>query len=222
MPLPEERGTGSRGTEKGKRGTDRKSVSPEETVTPKKPVAAGKKAKPKLVLTRTGIDFEQNGVKRYSEVERAGFTYVIKDGKHYYYSTEKGENSKKVVKGYRSKLTVEYEDGTSEEFDCIERANGFKHIKPGTYTVIMTPRNRYRSNEELHIIEGRNNNNVFIHAAPYPCYLDGCIAPGSEVWEGYGVKNSRGALINLIKAMGGWDPGKRFTLEVKGEGTTAG
>jgi hypothetical protein len=172
---------------------------------------------PNLLLKRSGIEFEQKSVDSYNNKERAGFTYITKDGMHYYYKTSSGETTSEVVKGYRSKLTVEKDDGSSVEYFCIERANGFRHLSPGTYTVTLTPRAKYPDNQEIYV-----TGNVFIHEANYPCFLDGCIAPGTEEWEGYGVKNTSEALKGIINALGGWVKDKKFVLEVKGEKTTAG
>ena len=160
----------------------------------------------KLVLRRSWVEFEQTGVNSFNNVVRGNFTYVVKEGKQYYYRTSEGEATSKIVKGYRSKLTVEKTDGSVEEFDCIERANNFVNASSGIHTVTLITRN---SKREIFLY-----GNFLIHIANYPCQLDGCIAPGTEVWEGYGVKNTRKALDNIINALGGWENGKTFEMEI--------
>ena len=173
--------------------------------------------RPRLILTRRGIEFEQHSVGSCNDRQRAGFAYFAKGGMQHYYRTTKGEGASTIVKGYRSILAVEQPDGAVLEFDCIERANGFVHVRPGTYAATLTPRASRPSNQEVHV-----TGNVFIHASNHPCQLDGCIAPGTEEWHGYGVKDSSAALREIIEALGGWQQGRCFEMEVRGTKTTPG
>lgn len=166
---------------------------------------------PRLVLTRLGIEFEQRSVSSCQDVQRAGFTYKAKGTMHHYYKTASGEDTSTTVKGYRSTLAIEQPDGSVLEFDCIERANGFVHVPPGTYTATLTPRKSHPNNQEIHVV-----GNVFIHVSNHPCQLDGCIAPGTEEWDGYGVKHSAAALTQIIDALGGWEVGQQFEMIVRG------
>ncbi len=166
-----------------------------------------------LVLKRSGVEFEQKSVTIAEGYEHAGYRYVSQDGFQYYFAIAEGEGSKKRVKGYRSKLIVEKDDGTSGEYDCIERANGFRHLKSGSHTATMI----LRDSQKVLQISG----DIIIHAACYPFQLEGCIAPGKE-WEEYGVLDSGPTLANIIGALGKWQLNKTFELEIRGEKTTAG
>ena len=81
------------------------------------------------------------------------------------------------------------------------------------------------SNKKAIHIRYRDSNKrsqILIHPSNYPCDLDGCIAPGTEEWEDYGIKNSRKAFGEIIEALGGWEKGKKFELEVQGFKQNAG
>jgi len=148
------------------------------------------------VLIRKGVEFSQKCVTRTAK-ERRGFRYICdKDGFQYYYNITKGESPKEVVKGYRGMIRLEKEGGISVEFPCIERANGFRHLKPGTYVIKFEPRASFPENQEIHVIRAvppaeLRSPNIFIHTANFPWQLDGCIAPGTEEWKDYGVRKSK-------------------------------
>jgi len=196
---------------------------------------AVKKTFPRLVLVRTGEEFSQLECGDSKKVDRSWYTYVCVSGtQHYYQSAKKdgdkekdaakdrvAEQGKKIVRGYRGKLIIEESDGSWVEYHSIERANTFTHIgdrsgQSKIYTITMRPRAHQLGKQEL-IIEGA----VFIHAAPYPSWLEGCVAPGMKVTRS-GVSESPEALSNIISGLGGWDPEKTFQLEVVGYKTTAG
>ncbi|MBN1872820.1 MAG: helix-hairpin-helix domain-containing protein [Anaerolineae bacterium] len=165
---------------------------------------------PKLILRRTGVEFEVSCPTDFSPITIGNFRTVCENGKLYYWdTTESDKNHKKLVKGYRSKLIVENPDGTSEEFDAIERANGFTHLKEGTYQATCEPRASHQDKEEILVKEA-----IFIHVANYPYQLHGCIAPG-EIWPEFGVSNSTATLAR-INSLLGWESGKKIELVVKG------
>ena len=173
---------------------------------------------PRLTLKRLGVEFEQAAVASDHNKSRSGFTYIAAGNKHYYRRNDEGDGEKRVVEGYRGKIIVEQADGSKQEWPCVERANGFAHAKVGQYsTLTMQARASYPNNKELYL-----GGNLFIHVANYPMYLEGCIGPGKEVWEGFGVTQSQTALSEIIQALGGWEQGKQFPLEIVGYKADAG
>ncbi|MGJ5134644.1 DUF5675 family protein [Bradyrhizobium oligotrophicum] len=166
---------------------------------------------PRLLLIRTGEEFEQTRTKTNSSYKRSGFKYVRVDDHIEYYSIKQGVGTSAPVKGYRSILRLEADESNAVEYDAIERANGFTHLAEGTYAkAYMQPRAHHSNNQEIYV-----TGNIFIHAAEYPEFLDGCIAPGKSTDEG-GVQQSKEALKEIIDGLGGWKAGRFVRLEVRG------
>lgn len=166
---------------------------------------------PRLLLIRTGLEFEQRRTRTKSGYSRAGFKYVRKDDHVEFYNVKKGADTSAPVKGYRSILRLEVDKSNAIEYDAIERANGFTHVPEGIYTrAYMQPRARFPSNQEIYVTGA-----IFIHSAEYPEFLDGCIGPGKSVDDG-GVKQSNNALEEIIEGLGGWKAGRFVRLEVRG------
>ncbi len=62
--------------------------------------------------------------------------------------------------------------------------------------------------------ESRARGRIYIHPANHPHELEGCVAPGLDV-AANGVLDSRRACLLVYGALGGWEEGKRFDLEVR-------
>lgn len=183
----------------------------------KKPATTKNTSKsPRLILKRTGEEFEGSCPPKFTHSQIKQFKTVCKNGKLYYWNTTVAgdEANKRLVKGYRSKLIVEMPDGVSHEFDAIERANGFAHLKEGAYQAICGHRKGHEKAEEI-IVQG----NIVIHIANYPHQLHGCVAPGKKV--PLGVLDS-GITLTEINKLLGWEPGKKIEVVVKGYKNTAG
>lgn len=171
---------------------------------------------PQLLLLRTGESFEQTGASGKRSYTRAGFRYVRKDEHVEYYKVSSGEEASQRVRGYRSILRLEVDEANAIEYFAIERANGFTHLKEGTYPrAYMGRRASYPKNQEIYV-----DGNIFIHAAEYPEFLDGCIAPGKKS-VAHGVTHSKEALAEIIDAIG-WKAGRLVPLVVRGYKDTAG
>lgn len=66
---------------------------------------------------------------------------------------------------------------------------------------------------ELRFLGERARGRIYFHSANRPDQLEGCIAPG-RVETADGVGESRAAMIDIFTALGGWEEGKRFEMEV--------
>ncbi len=125
------------------------------------------------------------------------------------YITNNGNGHTTEVHGYRGILKID-----DKEYDTIERANGFKHLHPGTYTLTMHP--KIGSDKHALRVEGSySNGRMYIHSANCPSQLTGCIAPGKKTE--YGVTKSQDTIEEIINKLGGWSEGKEVTLIVENE-----
>jgi hypothetical protein len=172
---------------------------------------------PRLVLIRTGKEFEQKGTKTKKSYTRAGFRYVRVDDHIEYYNVKSGVGASERVKGYRSVLRLEVDEANAVEYDAIERANGFTHLAEGTYArAYMQPRAKYPAKQEIYV-----TGSIFIHPAERPEGLDGCVAPGRSIHED-GLQDSAEALKEIIEGLGGWHLGRFVRVEVRGSKTRSG
>lgn len=172
---------------------------------------------PRLILIRTGEEFEQSLTQTKGSYTRSGYRYVRVNDHIEYYDVSKGEGASSPVKGYRSRIRLEVDNENAVEYDAIERANGFTHLAEGVYErAYMQPRHRHPNNKEIFV-----DGNIFIHSAEYPEFLDGCIAPGKSINEG-GIGQSQNALAEIIDGLGGWKAGRFVRIEVRGFKNRAG
>lgn len=172
---------------------------------------------PRLILIRTGVEFTQDRTRTRRSYTRAGFRYVRRGDQVDYYNVKRGAEAAKAVAGYRSILRLQVDAENSVDYDAIERANGFTHLKEGTYAgAYMGARARHPDNQEIYV-----TGNIFIHSAEYPEFLDGCVGPGKSVHDG-GVGQSKDALEEIIEGLGGWRAGRLVHLVVRGYKTTSG
>lgn len=186
---------------------------------------------PRLVLIRSGgqafVQYKGHTIGIRPKDVKPNYTYFIDNEKkqQYYFNTEKGRKTASPVHGYRSKLIVEIDANNKKYFDAIERADGFRHLKPTKtkeiYVVVMRPRAKHPHAHELAV----TGTNVFFHNAKFPSDLDGCIAPGKAPNENEGgILESQAALNEIIDLLGGWENKKEkpCRLIVRGFKETSG
>lgn len=99
-------------------------------------------------------------------------------------------------------------------FETIERADGQKVLRSGTYTCDMAfcKTSSGKSKQGIRVL-GVYGNSVCFHAATYPHELDACIAPGMTRLPD-GVGRSEQAMAQIFRSVGGFTPGKTLELEV--------
>jgi hypothetical protein len=179
--------------------------------------AKGKK--PLLILKRLGAakNFVMKATPTRGEMTILGFVYKDKDGQRCYRKTDEDDSKLRSVNGYRGVIKVIKADGTEKEWPCIERADGFVHLNPDGNP--PSEISMYlRDGDKQIFVQG----NILVHSAAYPDQIAGCIAPGTEIWEDFGVKNSATAMTEIIDWLGGWEVNRTARFEVKGYKDTAG
>jgi hypothetical protein len=114
------------------------------------------------------------------------------------------------IEGVRGILTI-----GSVSFFTVERGNGYKHLRPDTYDCECAwwTSKAGRRLRAIRILGEYSRGRIYIHAANHPHQLEGCIAPGMRIID-HGVEQSWMALTKIFEALGGWEEGRRFTLEV--------
>lgn len=105
---------------------------------------------------------------------------------------------------------------------AIERADGYKWLRPGIYACKMDywVSKRGVKSEAIRVMgeysKGKHGYpRICIHPANWPYQLEGCIALGlTQMFDGVG--NSRSGFLDLWDELGGWEEGKELRLEVQG------
>ena len=115
------------------------------------------------------------------------------------------------AKGRRGTIKI-----SGNTWHSIERMDGYKWLRPGTYDATFaewtsSTGNKSKSIRVLNIYDNR----IYIHPANKPVQLAGCIAPGKAIAD-CGVASSKDALQEIFDELGGYDAGKRLKLKVTG------
>lgn len=102
-----------------------------------------------------------------------------------------------------------------KSWHTVERADGYKWLRPGTYQCEMAYRTSSsgKKSKAIRVLGSYSAGRIYIHSANWPHQLKGCIAPGTTKLSG-GVGNSRNAIKSIFNALGGFAVGKAVTLQV--------
>ena len=103
------------------------------------------------------------------------------------------------------------------ELQTIERAEGFKWLRPGKYDCemgIMIGSDDSAS-RAIRVLGEYSKGRIYIHKANYPNQLSGCIAVGMKR-SNVGLIDSAEAMDYLFDALGGWELHRPLGLEVSG------
>ena len=100
-------------------------------------------------------------------------------------------------------------------FCTIERADGFKWLRPGEYDCEMAYWTSSSGDKAkaIRILGAYSDGRIYIHPANWPHQLSGCIAPGIYTTD-EGVGESRRAINEIFDLLGGFQIGKKVSLSV--------
>ncbi|MEM8500197.1 MAG: DUF5675 family protein [Pseudomonadota bacterium] len=105
----------------------------------------------------------------------------------------------------------------SKSFHSIERMDGYKWLRPGSYECefgVWTSSSGKKS-QAIRVLGDYSKGRIYIHPANKPSQLAGCIAPGVTKTD-IGVGRSKEALLEIFRECGGYVEGKKITLKVEG------
>jgi hypothetical protein len=103
---------------------------------------------------------------------------------------------------------------------AIERDDGYKWLRPGTYSCEMgyVTFHAGQQVQAIRVLGDYSHGRIYIHPANRPSQLAGCIAPGTTETDD-GVGGSRDAMSDIFNGLGGFRAGASVSLEVAGLAT---